>query len=223
MRLSPVCVIGVLIAAPCLSAYGQNTESKDARANEVKGMPPRATPGDYQAHAQAGAVTIAAEFMGHSVPKPEGPLSTEDYVVVETGFFGAPGSRIQLSTGDFSLKINGKKTPLPSQPSVLVTSSLKDPQWSPPEDAESKPKSKGGLSTGGQSDSSSLPVVVHVPIELRHAMSQYVLRSSLPEGDRALPEAGLIFFQYRGRTKSIHSLELIYSGPAGKTTLALQP
>jgi hypothetical protein len=54
-------------------------------------------------------------------------------------------------------------------------------------------------------------------------MAQHVQKASLPEGDRILPQAGLIFFQYRGKTQSIRSIELIYSGPAGKATLALQP
>jgi hypothetical protein len=54
-------------------------------------------------------------------------------------------------------------------------------------------------------------------------MSQRVQKAALPGGDRALPQAGLIFFQYRGKTTGIHSLELVYSGPAGKATLALQP
>lgn len=186
-------------------------------------MPPRATPGDYQAQAKAGNVTIAAEFAGHSVPKPEGPLSTEDYIVVETCFFGQPGDKLRLSIEDFSLRVNGKKNALPSQPFGMVTRSLKDPQWSPPEEAEPKQKSKGGLSTGGQGGSDSLPVVVHVPIALQRAMAQYLQKSSLPQGDRPLPEAGLIFFEYRNKVSSIHSLELIYSGPAGKATLELQP
>jgi hypothetical protein len=223
MRLSLVWITTILIAALCLCAHSQNTESKEAHANERKGMPPRATPGDYQAQAQLGTVTVAAEFTGHAVPRTEGPLSTEDYLVVETGFFGAPGERIKLSIDDFSLRINGKKTPLSSQPDGFVARSLKDPQWIPPEEAEPKSKSKGGLSTGGQSDSSPTPAPVHVPMELQRAMAQYVRKSSLPEGDRALPQAGLIFFQYRGNAKSIRSVELIYAGAAGKATLALQP
>lgn len=210
-----------LIATLCLWAHGQNTQSQEAQPNEKRGLPPRATPGDYQAHAKAGSVTVAAEFMGHAVPREEGPLSTEDYVVVETGFFGAPGARINLSLNDFSLRINGKKHPLSSQPDELVDSSLRDPQWAPPEEAKSK--SKTGLSTGGQSDSSSTPAPVHVPIAMQRAMAQSVRKSALPEGDRALPEAGLIFFQYRGKRKNIHSLELIYAGSAGNATLALQP
>jgi len=209
------------MAALCVCALGQNTPSKDAQIIEAKGMPARATPGDYPAHAQAGAVTIGAEFMGHSIPRPEGPLSTEDYVVIETGFFGAAGARITLSTSDFSLRINGKKTALPSQPYGLVFSSLKDPQWVSPDEAESK-KSKSGLSTGGQGDSGP-PPPVHVPIELQRAMAQYVQKAALPEGDRPLPQGGLIFFQYRGKTQNIRSLELTYAGPAGKAKFALQP
>jgi hypothetical protein len=60
-----------------------------------------------------------------------------------------------------------------------------------------------------------------MPIELQHVMSQRVQRAALPEGDRTLPQAGLLFFQYRA--KSIRSIELIYSGPAGQATLKLQP
>jgi hypothetical protein len=214
----------VLIAAVCLSLQGQTIPTKDAQI-EAKGMPPRATPADYQAHAQAGTMTIAAEFTGHSVPTLQGPLSTEDYVVVETGFFGAPDSRIKLSSENFTLRINGKKTPLPSQPYGLVVGSLKDPEWEAPVPAASKSKTSMG-SGGGQgekSDANAPPEPVKIPIGVQRAMAQRVQKSSLPEGDRPLPQAGLIFFQYRGKTEGIRSVELIYSGPAGKATLMLQP
>jgi hypothetical protein len=62
-----------------------------------------------------------------------------------------------------------------------------------------------------------------VPVPLQRAMAQRVQRASLPEGERNLPQAGLLFFQYRGKTKNLQSLELIYDGPAGKATLKLQP
>ncbi len=219
-RLSLVRITAILIAALCFSAEGQNPGNKQAQLEETKGMPPRAAPGDYQAHAQAGQVTVAAEFLGHSVPRQEGPLSTDDYVVVETGFFGAPTQRLKLSTDDFSLRINGKKRPLPSQPFELVASSLKDPSWIPPDAPEAKSKTSFG--SGGQGDSGP-PPPVHVPFELRRAMALHLRRISLPEGDRALPQAGLIFFQYRGNSRSIHSIELTYAGPAGKVTVNLQP
>jgi len=49
-------------------------------------------------------------------------------------------------------------------------------------------------------------------------MQQRVQKAALPEGDRPLPQAGLLFFEHRGETKKIKSLDLIYSGPTGKTT-----
>jgi hypothetical protein len=223
MRLSAALTIGFAIAATCLWGQGQSAPSTGAQV-ETKGMPPRATPADYQAQAQAGTVTIAAEFAGHSVPTPQGPLTTEDFVVIETGFFGPPDARIKISADDFSLRINGKKTPLQSLPYGMVLSSVKDPEWEPPEQAKSK--SKGGLSTGGndqQSDPNAPPPPVKIPIEVQRAMAQRVQKATLPEGDRALPVAGLIYFQYRGKTQGIRSIELIYAGAAGKATLTLQP
>jgi hypothetical protein len=188
---------------------------------EVPRMAPRASVNDYQAHARVGPVSIGAEFMRHAVPTPQGEFSTEDYVVVETGFFGAPGEKATLSVQDFSLRVNGKK-PVPSQPYGVVLSNLKDPDWQPPEPA--KPKA-GGLSTGGEGGNPGdpPPTPPKMPMPLVHAMEIKVEKASLPEGDRTLPEAGLLFFPYHGVGDKIKSVELIYSGPAGKATLTLQP
>jgi hypothetical protein len=65
--------------------------------------------------------------------------------------------------------------------------------------------------------------VFHVPVELKRAMEQKVLKASLPEGDRVLPEAGLIYFEHSGKVEKISSIELIYSGAAGKATLTIHP
>jgi len=212
----------VWIAALCLCLQGQNTPStpsKDPQINETKGLPPRVAPTDYQAQAQAGTVTVAAEFTGHSVATMQGTFTTEDYVAVETALFGPPEARLKLAIEDFSLVINEKKT-LSSQPYGLVFHSLKDPEWEPPGSAESKSKTSIGTG-GGKNDAPAAPV--HMPIALQRAMEQKVQKSALPEGDRSLPQAGLIFFEYRGKTQHIRSLELVYSGPAGKASLTLQP
>jgi hypothetical protein len=211
----PVFLIVALIGAAYVHA-----QSKDATANEVKGMPPRVAPTEYQAHGEAGPLTIAADFTGHSVATPEATYTTEDYVVVEVGLFGAPGARAKLSTGDFSLRINGKKTASPSQPYQLVFKALKDPEWEPP---SKESKSKTSIGGGGGGDSGGPPAPVHMPMELRRAMEQRVQRVTMLEGDRALPQAGLLFFEYRGKTQGIRSLELIYNGSAGTASLALQP
>ena len=218
MRLFPVLKSGLWITALCLSAQGQNAPGKEAPVTESKGMPPRVTPAEYQTHAQTGTVTIAAEFTGHNVGTPQGTLTTDDYLVVETGFFGPAGARAKLAFDDFSLRINGKKA-LPGQPYGMVLSSLKDPEWEPPV----KPEKKSSMSTDSGGRGSEAPPPPKMTFAERRAMEQKVQKATLPEGDRALPVAGLIFFQYGGKTKGMKSLELIYEGPAGKATLTLQP
>ncbi len=207
------------IAAMLTAILGSVGLGQEPQATS-KGLPPRATPGDYQAHGQAGTITIGAEFKGHSVPTPDAVYSDEDYVVVEVGLFGPPETRLKLSHDDFSLRIDGKKTVLTGLPYAAIFRSLKDPEWVP--EGGSASKSKSSVSTGDKS-SDGPPPPAHMPIELERAMDQRVQKSALAEGERVLPEAGLIFFEHRGKTEKIRSIELIYSGAAGKATLALQP
>jgi hypothetical protein len=209
-------ITAVLMGVLMVHAQAPDQPGKEA----LKGLPPRVSPTEYQAHAQAGAVTIAAEFMGHSVPTPDGTYTNEDYVVVEAALFGPPDARTKLATGDFSLRINGKKVALPCQPYELAFKSLKDPEWEPP---SKEAKSKTSIGGNGGADAGATPVVVHMPMDLRRAMEQRVQKAVMLEGDRALPQAGLLFFEYRSKTQGIRSLELIYSGAAGNATLTLQP
>jgi hypothetical protein len=167
-----------------------------------------------------GDVTIAAELDGHSFLTPDGgPYESEDYIVIEAGVFGPAAKAI--SYADFSLRINGKKNVVASRPFEFVAKSLKDPQWVPP-DAGPESKSKTGISSGGQGDASK-PPPPKMPFDLRHAMEQRAEKAWFPEGTRALPQAGLLFFPYRGKIENIRSLELLYEGSAGKATINLQP
>jgi hypothetical protein len=212
------------VAAVCLFAQAPTTPAdSDAQASATRGMPARATPGDYQAHAPAGPVTIGAEFMQHSVPTPGGMLSTEDYVVVEAGVFGPPGARTTLSPGDFSLRINGKKNLL-SEAYASVFRTLKDPEWAPDIPVEKGSKTSIGSSgAGGKGGGNDPPVVPKPPFKLQREWNLRMQKAAFPEGDRALPQAGLLFFKYTGKASGIRSIELMYAGPAGKATLELQP
>ena len=199
----------------CQSASGQGAPAA------VKGLPARTAPAEYQGHAQAGKITVAAEFDGHSVPAAQATYSTEEFVAVEVALYGPADERVKLSYDDFSLRIDGKKTPLPAQPYELVFKSLKDPAWVPPAPAEGK--SKGGINSGGEGGGNDPPPVVHMPPAMQRAMEQNVQNASLPDGARPLPQAGLLYFRFGGKTTGIRSLELIYAGAAGKATVAIQP
>jgi hypothetical protein len=209
-----VAIFLVAIAAPalCVGAQAPSAPSKEP------GIPPRATPGDYQFHGPVGKLTLAAEFTGHAVGTPEGPLTTDDYVVVEAAVFGPAGARATLAASDFSLRVNRKK-PIPADPYGLVVRTLRDLSLEPT--AAEQKSSKTSIGSGGQGDSSP-PPPYRVPDATRHEWSQRLAKASMPEGDRALPVAGLIYFPYHGKTEKIQSVELIYNGPAGKGSLALQ-
>lgn len=218
-------VVGVVLSplAQCQTETKPEEPKQEAQAgaNESKGMPPRSSPGDYQSQAHVGPVTIAADFAGHSVTTMDAVYSSEDYVCVEVAFFGAADGRLKLSAEDFTLKLKDKKNSMPTQPFGYLTRSLKDPEWQPPEEEEEK-KSKTGINTGGGGGNEP-KVPPKMPLELRRKMEQRVLKSVLPEGDRALPVAGLIFFQYHGKPQNMKGMELVYSGPAGTVSLPLQP
>jgi hypothetical protein len=62
-----------------------------------------------------------------------------------------------------------------------------------------------------------------MPFGLKRTMQLRVQKAALPEGDRVLPVAGLIFFNFHGKAETIRTVELVYDGAAGKTTLPLHP
>jgi hypothetical protein len=220
-------ILGLGFAAMCLSAQSPDAQVSDQQthgprspgpANEAQGLPPRAAPSDYPTQAKLGPITLAAEFAGHALPTLDGPLSTDDYLVVEVAFYGPAGQRLALSFNDFALRINHRKNPSSSEPFERVGQSVKDPEWAPPEKEE---KSKTSIGGGGSNDSSKEPP--KPPLELRRAWAQRVKKAAFADGERPLPQAGLLYFPYGGKVAGIRSLELIYSGPAGKATLDLQP
>ncbi len=211
MQSISVFACGILLAAAL--------EAQPPAVKESIGLPPRISAAEYSAHEPAGDITIAAEFLGHSLPTGSGILKTEDYVAVETAVFGKASARANVTPDNFTLRINGKKA-VPAQPFELVASSIKDPEWAPPEN-----KSKtGGVTAGGGGDGggNEPPPPPRIPPEVRRANEVKVRKTVMPEGDRALPIAGLLFFRYGGLEKGIHNVELIYSGPNGKAKLVLQ-
>jgi hypothetical protein len=208
----------VLIGAVCLCGMAQEAPGPESQ-NESKGLLLRKAPADYPAQAQAGPVTIAAEFKGHSIPTLQEALSTEDFIVVELGLFGAPGAHVMISAENFTLRVNDRKVPFDSRHFGAVLSSVTDPAWEAPGAAGSKSKTKiAGEAAGAPETTETKP-----PVSLTRTWAQMVQKAVLPEGDRPLPAGGVIFFPYRGRTKGIHSLELTYTGAAGTVTMALRP
>ena len=191
---------------------------------KAKGLGPRGSMNDYQAHSQIGSVSIGAEFTGHSVPTTSSVLNTDDYVVVEMGLYSASGARLPVSIENFSLRVNGKKA-IPAESYEAAFKSLDDPAWTPPVPVEER--GKGSINGGGSGDSNKdlmadPPPKPHMSMMEHRGIEQQVRESALPTGEIALPTGGLVFFRYTGNDKKIDSVDLLYSGPAGKGTIKLQ-
>jgi hypothetical protein len=208
-----------LSAAACLTLQAQQT-------TEVKPLAARASPAEYQTAVKMGQYTLAVDFDAHGVPTSDGVFSDEDYIVFEVALYGPAGAHLALQYEDFSIRLNGKKAAAPAQAYTVVFKSLKSPEWEATQDPVHKESSSGinagGAGRGAAADSGP-PPPPKMPIDVERKMELRVQKAAVPEGDRPLPVAGLVFFQFSGKTKNIKSMDLIYSGAAGKATIPMQP
>ncbi len=198
--------------------------------------------GDYPVHATTAAFDIGAEYMVHSIPAESGEIFTNDYLVVEVAIFPTHGP-LTMSAQRFTLRLNGKKSVLYAQSSGMVAASLKYPDW------EEHPRLTGDVGIGdGQilinappqvgrfpgdpadrrvpRPTTDPPKTDEAPPSKPEAMpiDEKIARAALPEGQLRAPKKGALFFPFKGKTKSIHSVELLYEDDAGnKVALSLLP
>ena len=207
-----------------------------------QGTEPKAKAQDYAAHERIGDITIGAENLGHSLPIPDRPLFTPDYLVVEVALFSEGNKPFSVDPGQFSLRLNEKKVALMPQSPGLVASSIKYPDW------ETRPELVGTAGIGdAQVGIGRTPSVERFPGDRRTArpppggiprvpdpqdrsgierpppmsIDDAVQRATLPAGVVHPPVSGFLYFFYKGKLKSIKAMELIYDGPAGKVVLPL--
>lgn len=205
--------------APCLSA--QNA-------------PPRSKPSDYPAHAQFPGFEIGAEYLVHNVPLEKGEYWARDYLVVEVIL--APGAQehVNISSSQFMLRINGKKSLLYADSPGAVAASIQYPDWQThptltaaagigdagvvigappvvgrfPGDPTGAPPKPMPQDPNGESPYGVTPD--HgLPID------QAVTNAALPEERIEKPAKGCLFFPYTKKLKSIKALDLVYDSGAG--------
>jgi hypothetical protein len=195
----------------------------------------------YPAHASLGNVTLGAEFLVHAIPTANGSYFSKEYLVVDAAFFPALPARLDLSASHFTLRVDGKKNVILTQDPGMVIRSIESPEWTD----RINPQLAGGAGIG---DSTVIfgprartgrfpgdPTVRQPPISVPPAQTSHdgtektpppppdkqIEAAAMPETERSLPISGLLFFAYKGKAEKIKSVELIYDGPLGKTTLKL--
>ncbi len=201
------------------------------------GTTPKPDAAGYPAH----SATIGAEYLVHTVFAGGQSFATPDYLVFEVAIYPPKGESTVVSSGDFTLRINGAKHPIFPQPPGFVAASLKYDDWT------RRPAVVGTVGMGDAAviigrdrrserfpgdgtQRTRLPAPPRAP-ESEDRSGQGNAPSMRPEdvvSEYALPEgpsngavSGYLYFAYKGKVKSIRSLELIYKNKLDSVTLSL--
>ena len=214
-------------AAACSFAQGTTTRAKAA---------------DYPVHVQAAGLELAAEYLVHSLPTSRGVFFVNDYLVIEVAAFPISKTSSAISAQNLTLRINGRKTALLTQAPGMVAASLKYPDWEQPRSVTAqaglgdtgvilgRPRATERFPGDPTPQQGRLPAPPRVPDDTRPSAAErepevpidkLCQSLALPEGAFEGPVSGYVFFPFRGKTKSIHSLELVLETPAGATSLSL--
>jgi hypothetical protein len=198
------------------------------RGQEI--LPARANPADYAAHAAIDAQqTIAAEFLGRTVPAPGAAFVLQHYLAVEVAMFTG---EFTFQSGSFSLRLNGKGALLAQTPG-MVAASLKYPDW---ENQHQITATAGVGNAGvilGRNTKSRFPgdrreptpppgTPVKAEVETGLAPWDWVAKLAWEDGPGRGPAGGLLYFAYKGSLAKLKTIELIYNGAGGLTILTLR-
>jgi hypothetical protein len=215
-----------LVSAPCLSAQ---TEHKD-----------KAT--DYPVHAAAGRISIGADYLIHSIPAGDQTFLAKDYLVVEVAVFPASAEPVTIDGNTFKLRLNRQKLPLTSVAPGFVAASLKYPDWEQHPTAEAsagvgdgsvilgRPPAVGRFPGDPTDSQNRLPQPPRAPTteeqngiqrERPETADEVIARTALVEGPADHPVSGFLYFPYKGKIKSLKSVELICEFKGGSVTLKL--
>ena len=200
----------------------------------------KAKPEDYQAHMEISKVAIGAEYHAHTLPLAgtAAPLFAGEYLVIEIAVF--PKAPVEVNAGQFTLRLNGKKQLILTQPAGMVVQSMKGLFGQGPNLVMSGGIGDGQVSVGGQqrqprfpgdTTGTRQPRPVPVPEEDRPGVEKApeakpedaVPAREFPNGMVEKPVAGYLFFPYGGKLKALKSIELIYESVGGTSKLSLQP
>ena len=205
------------------------------------GTPVRPKPDDYPARAAAGKLTLAGEYLVRSFSGHNQTFIAPDSLVVEVAVYPASGETVAVSAQHFSLRLNGKKEVLMPISPGFVAAAMKYPDW------QRRPTLVGVAGAGDRgvilgappvterfpgdpSGRNRLPAPPRAPeAEDRGGLDQpapvrpeeLLVQAELPQGEVSKPVSGYLYFPFRGKTKSIRAVELIYNGPGGPVTLRL--
>jgi hypothetical protein len=191
------------------------------------GTDPKPKAEDYDVHARVDGIEVGAEYMVHSFSGEDKTFLVDDYLVVEVALFPRKGESVMANSGEFTLRVDGKR-PLSSVAPQGVVSSMQRRQWqqgrgvqaaggvgddvvvlggpprqTPPYGQEPRTTRRPPRAPDSE-NRSGLPAPEKVNPE------ELVVRTAFPEGTFSGPVSGFLFFPFSGKASKIKSVDLLY-------------
>lgn len=205
------------------------------------GTEPRSKPDDYEFSGKAGEVAMGVDFHGRGVSGQNDAFVFKAHLAVEVAVYPPRGSDLDLRSGHFLLKVNGKTSLLPVPAGAVALSLRHDMDETGgnlealagagpvvvgtgrPPAAERFP---GDPSPGGRPRNPQ-PVPNADPsnrtADGQMTPAELVKALALPEGKEPGVRSGLLYFYLKGKLTKLKSLALVYEGPAGRAEFKLMP
>jgi hypothetical protein len=180
---------------------------------------------DYPVHASLPGMEIGAEYLDHSIPSERGSYIANDYLVVDIGVFSSTREGLDIKSGQFSLRINRDKRVLVPVSPGMVAGALKYPDWEGKRGAagqQQSPSSTGRFPGDPEAAPPIIPPVQAPPDpsgiekQIPTSIDEAITAAAFSAGVTNRTFKGCVFFRYRGKMKSIKSLELIYDPGEGR-------
>jgi len=192
----------------------------------------------YTVNGKAGALSVGAEFLAHSLSGSGVTFVSGEYLVVEVGIYPPRDAAYSNQAGNFTLRINGKTTLLAQAPG-MVAASFKYDDW------EQRPAVVGTAGVGGgevivgrqrqearfpgdsRDPESRPPTLPRAPTRAANVEKKVVLpeqvavECALEEGPATGARRGYLYFPWKGKLKALRSVELLYVAADGALTLKL--
>ncbi|MGE5488643.1 MAG: hypothetical protein ACM3ZB_12585 [bacterium] len=199
------------------------------------GTETRRNASDYPANAEAGGVSLGAEYLARSAGTGRGMIVIPEHIVVDAALYPAAGSTLEVSAGHFRLRVNGKQILLP-QPAASAAAVLKYPDWSmqPGLEVAAGSGDRGVILRrrrpverfpgDRRPGETRVPGTVSVDRAEDGEMppEEMVTHAALPEGPTRGPVSGFLYFYYKGKLKKIKALELLYDTGERQAALKLR-
>jgi hypothetical protein len=195
------------------------------------GTEPKPKPEDYPVHAGSRGAALGAEFMVHSFSRGEQSFIAQDYLVVEAALFPPKSGEARAGPGAFRLRVNGRKQTLAAVAPQMAAATLQHPEWS---ERPSVAVSAGPVILGGPPINRQPFPGAPAPPQTRAPRApdpnapggidrqppvraeELLVETALPEGSFKGPVSGFLYFPYKGKVRSIRSLELLWEDAALK-------